>query len=431
MANKKYRGKLRKLIFNDKYLIVVSLFLAVVVWTVTSVNIGDEEEKTIQLKYNIKSAEEASDEVNMQYFYPQDTVELTVKISGKKYVLGQVDENNLKVKLDTGNASQVGSTRVPIIVSNNSSLDFSVKKVEPSSIKAYYDFYTTKTFDLNIEYDENNVAEGYVFGTPVLSEDKITVSGPNTAVKQINKASLNVDFGSKKSIKEQYKTESLIELEGITSEQNYLKVCSRTDKDTEIDRIGVTIPVLKKVTLPISVDYNDDPEGIDEGSVSIVFSVDGQEKEELEAGILDSANIKTANIGTIDFKTVDIGDNIYNLDVSKLKGITLIGGDKDLKTITANIRVSNSYAKRTISIRRSDVLVEGLKSSQKANVRNLDKYYVTVIMPNDIIASDIELELKVDVSEKSENNEYPLNIKIKNNEDSWVFGDYKAIVDIT
>ena len=120
----------------------------------------------------------------------------------------------------------------------------------------------------------------------------------------------------------------------------------------------------------------------------------GYSQDSIEAGVLDSANIKSAVLGTIDFNKITVGENKFDFDVTKLKGITVL--NDNLKTITATVNVSSSYAIKTIAIRRSDVLVEGVSGKHKANVRNLDKYYVTVIMPNDIPASDLELEVKVD-----------------------------------
>ena len=59
MKNKKKSGfSIRRLIFNDKYLIITSLLLAVIVWVVTSLNIGTDESKTIRIDVPIKLGDE-------------------------------------------------------------------------------------------------------------------------------------------------------------------------------------------------------------------------------------------------------------------------------------------------------------------------------------------------------------------------------------
>ena len=424
MAKNNLRKSIKKLIFNDRYLIIVALVLAVIVWIVTSLNIGDVESKTIKINAPIKLGDEMSEQLSMQYYSLQDSIEISVTFSGAKYVIGQVDENDFNVVFDTSAVNRTGEQSIPILVTNNSNLDFTVTGTYPSSIDAYFDVNMTKIFDLSIEFDESNAAKGYTFGVPVLSEDKVIVSGPKTYVDQIEKAFLSVDFGDNTDLTEPFKSESAIEFEGIGVESNYLTVTSRTDTKNPLTSVSYTIPVLKIVTLPVSVDLEDAPEGIDEGSITINYSQDS-----IEAGVLDSADISKAVIGTINFSKIGTGKNTFEFDVTNLKGITVL--DEKLKTVTATVNVSSSYEYKTISIKRSDVEVEGLSKSEKASVRNLSRYYVTVIAPKNVLSSSIELELKVDVSEKSDDNTYPLSVTVLNNDNVWVFSTYTATVDIS
>ena len=424
MAEKKIRQSLKKLIFNDRYLIIVSLFLAVVVWVVTSINIGDVESKTIRVEVPVKLGDKVSDQLSMQYYSLQDTIDISVTISGAKYVIGQVDENDLTVNFDTSAVNRTGVQNIPILVSNNSNLDFNVTSTYPSSIEAYFDVNMTKTFDLYLDFDETNVAEGYTFGVPVLSEDKIVVSGPKTYVDSIERAFLTIDFGEDKELTEPYKKECMIEYDGIGVEQNYLNVTSRTDSKHTLSKVSVTLPVLKVTVLPVSVELEDQPEGVDEGTIAINYS-----EESIEAGVLDSANISSAVIGTVPFNKIGLGKTSFDFDVTNLKGITVL--DEKLKTITATFDVSSSYEMRRIGIKRGDVIVEGLSQSQSAEVKSLSKYYVSVIVPKDVSASSLELELKVDVTEKSEDGSYPLNVSILNNDNCWVYSTYSATVEIS
>ena len=360
----------------------------------------------------------------MQYYSLQDSIDINVTISGAKYVIGQVDENDLLVNFDTGAVNRTGEQSIPILVTNNSNLDFTVASTYPSSIDAFFDVSMTKTFDLYLDYDETNVADGYVFGDAVLSEDKVVVSGPKTYVDQIEKTYLTVDFNEDKDLTEPYKTECQIEYEGIGIEANYLRTVSRTDSKTELSKISVTLPVLKITTLPVSVDFDEQPEGLDEGSITVSYSQDS-----IEAGILESADISNAVIGTVNFRDIGVGKNTFDFDVTNLKGITVL--DDKLKTIKVTVDVSSSYEKKSVNIKRSDVLVEGLKDGENASVRNLSRYYASIILPEDDKSSSVELEIKADVSERNDDNTYPLTVSILNNDDAWVIGEYYATIDIS
>ena len=149
MAEKKKSFSLQRMISNDKSLIVVALLLAVLVWIVVSLNIGTDETKTITINAPITLSDELSQQMGMQYYTLQDNVELSVTLSGPKYVIGQVAEDDLSVKFDTTNVNRAGAQTIPILVTNKSkTLDFEVTSTYPSAIDAYFDVAATKTYDL-------------------------------------------------------------------------------------------------------------------------------------------------------------------------------------------------------------------------------------------------------------------------------------------
>lgn len=425
MANKKSANfSLRRLIYNDKYLIIFSLLLAVLVWISTSLSIGTDESKTISVNVPIKLADEVSDQLGMQYYSIKDSVDINVTIKGAKYVIGQVDENDLSINFDTSSVSRTGEQTIPILVNNaNKSLDFSVESVYPSSIQGYFDVDETRTFDVDVFYDKDNVADGYILGDPILSEDKIQVSGPKTYIDRVEGVSLQVNFGEKVKITDLFKTDCNIEIDGSNIETSYLTVTSRSEPDKPIKAISVSIPVLKVMDLPVTVDLEDIPSGIDEENIDIEYS-----QSAINAGVLESADLKSAVIGRINFNELRTGINEFEFDVTNLQGITLL--DKDLKTIKVKIRVNGNYKTQTVYPTRRDVHIEGLENGYEANVVSLDKYSIPVVLPNDDSVRISDIEIKCDVSERQEDNTYPLIITVKNNDRAWIYGTYNATVEI-
>ena len=70
------------LIYNDKYLFCLSVVLAVVVWITSSLSVGTEETRTIKIDVPIKLGDQVSEQLGMQYYTLQDTVEVSVSVSG-------------------------------------------------------------------------------------------------------------------------------------------------------------------------------------------------------------------------------------------------------------------------------------------------------------------------------------------------------------
>ena len=424
MAENRKNFSIRRMIFNDKYLIITSLILAVLVWIVTSLNIGTDENKTIKVSVPISLGDEVSEQLGMQYYTLQDAIDLSVTITGAKYVIGQVTEDDLNIKFDTSNVTRAGEQSIPILVTKAAStLDFTVTNTYPSSVDAYFDVNEEKTFDLYLEYDESAVEEGYTFGTPVLGDDKIVVSGPQTYVDKIDKAVVAVEFPEDTKLTEPFSTRCDISFKGTGVEANYLKCTPKNDPKTKISNVAVTLPVLKETRLPVSVSIDDKPSGIKDSDISISYSVD-----EIDAGVLASASIKRADIGNISFADLESGTNEFSIDVTNLEGITIL--DEDLKTIDVTVVLSGDYAKKTVTLDPSDISIAGVQKGSSAELSNLSSRTVVVYLPSDDKDDKITLDPKCDLGDNAESGTYPLTFTVKGNSSAWVYGTYTVDVAI-
>lgn len=415
MADKKRSVSLRKVINNDRSLIVFALVLAIIIWAITSLNIGTDETRTITVKAPITLSDRLSKQVGMNYYSLQDSVDISVTIVGAKYVIGQVDENDLNIKFDTSNVNRAGEQSIPILVTNKSKTkDFAITNTYPSTIDAYFDVDETKTFDVQLKYDDDVVADGYVFGTPLISEDKVVINGPSTFVDRIDSVGINVDFGNNNNLTEPFNTECDIILEGSGIEQSYLKIYSKNDNETEIKTLAVTLPVLKETTLPVEVAFDNMPSGLKTGDYKVVYS-----PKTIAAGVLESADVKSAVVGRVDFKEVNIGNNTFNFEVANTQGFTPL--DESVSNVTVKVNIADTYEKKAIAINLDDIELTG--GSADAAVKSMNKSTIIVIAPKDAKITASNLTIKCDISSENDDNEYPLDITV-NNSNAWVFSDY-------
>lgn len=425
MASKKKKGfSIRRLIFNDKYLIITSLLLAVIVWVVTSLNIGTDESKTIKVDVPIKLGDEVSEQLGMQYYTLQDTIELNVTITGAKYAIGQVTEEDLNVKFDTSNVNRTGEQSIPILVTKSTKkLDFTVASVYPSSVDAFFDVNESKTFDLYLNYNEDAAAEGYTFGQPVLSEDKVIVSGPKTYVDKVDKTVVNVDFSADQNLTEPYTSECVISVEGTGVEASYLRFSPKDDENNHITTVSVTLPILKQAELPVSINIDDKPKSFSDSDISISYEIDT-----IDAGVLESANIKSVVIGNVSFGELKPGRNEFTFDVTALEGVTVL--DEELRDIKAVVTIAKNYTKKTVTINPSDIKITGLSSDKKATLSNLSTRKITVYVPDENKNDEITLSAKCDLDSDAESGRYPLTFTVNDNASAWVYGEYTADITI-
>lgn len=424
MANKKKGLSLRKLIYNDKYLIGLALVLAVLIWIFTSLSIGTAETKTLKLHMPIELSDEVSEQLGMQYYTLQDTVDLSVTISGPKYVIGQVDENDLAVRFDTSNVNRTGEQSIPIIVTNNSkTLDYDISSTYPNSIQCYFDANMSKTFDVKTNYDPTKAASGYYFGTPVLSDDKVIVTGPKTYVDKIDEVSVTVDFGEANELTEMYNADCKIQLSGAGAYDSYLSIASKKAPDKAINTVSVTLPILKNTTLPVAVQYEDMPEDLPKDALQEQYSV-----STISCGVLDSANITSAIIGTVDFSSLSVGRNTFTFDITNLSGIAL--NEDEVTTVTATITVPSTYQAYGVSVNPTMVEKQNESDEYTYTIKSLSNQTVTIIAPKGTKIDKNSILLTCDMSGITTSGTYPVTISIKDGKNMWVYGKYSATINV-
>ena len=423
MANKGKKLSFKNLIFNDKYLIVISLILAVLVWIIASLNIGTDETRTIHVNVPITISDDLSKQLGMQYYTLQKSVDLEVTLSGAKYVIGQVSDKDLTVKFDTSNVNRAGAQSIPILVTNKSSTkDFTVTSVYPASLDAYFDVEETDTFDISLVYNQDNVADGYVFGSPVISEDKVVITGPKTYIDLIERVDAEVDFGKEKGLKESFTQDCTLSVKGSGVEQNYLTLTSKNDEGSLLTSVSVTLPVLKAEYLPVTVNFEDAPGSLNKKAVQVDYST-----KKIYVGILESTEISKAVLGTISYNDISVGENKFTFDLDDVQGVFLID-DNDTE-ITVTVTVSEDYEEISVPITNSDVSITGAQKGKTAKLTGLDSTNIKLIVPKGTQLKASDLKIKADVSEENEDGIYPLQITVSD-KSSWVKSTYSATISI-
>ena len=195
---KKSKFSIRKLIYNDKYLIIISILLAVAIWVATSMNLSPETSKTISVPVTVDFSDTAAEQLGLKCF-GDETINVDVTISCKKYLAKDITADNLSVKLQTNAVTTSGYSDVPIQVDPvGGNSNFSIVSYYPTVYRAYFDVEAEKAMDIEVKYNkENFIEDGYMMGEPLLSESTVTIKGPRTYVSQVDKVVTQVDIDGK------------------------------------------------------------------------------------------------------------------------------------------------------------------------------------------------------------------------------------------
>ncbi len=420
---KKSKFSLRKLIYNDKYLIIFSVLAAIVVWIIASMSLSPETTKTVTVPVTVDFSDSAASQLGIKC-YGDETIDVDVTVSCKKYLAKDITYDDLNVTLQTNTVTTKGNHEVPIKVeASGENASFTVQSYYPTVYTAYFDVEDEKTMDITLDYeDEDFIADGYIMGEPLLSQTTAVVTGPKTYVSQVKSLVSTV------SIDDKLRTTQSVDL-SVSAVDSSGSTVDYVSIDTGSDNLTLTIPVLKETTLDVSVSFTNIPSDVDISDFTVAYS-----NETVDAGVLEDADIEEANIGNIDFSQLTVGENEFSFDVSNFESMVILD---NISEITVTVTVPSDYSSQSVSVDKSAVTVTNLPDGYKAVVNSLSSSAVTVIGDETALsADDFGIGLVVDLSSYKNNitdgaDDYELTASVENSSSCWVYGNYTANVTIT
>lgn len=422
--NEKSKFSMRKLIYNDKYLIIISVICAICIWIATSMNLSPETTKTISVPVTVDFSGSVTEELGIKC-YGDESFNVDVTVKAKKYIAKDISSEDLNVQLQTNIVTTVGTHEVPISVSAGENADFSVESYYPSVYTAYFDVPEEEEMEIQLNYSTNDyIADGYVGGENLLNESSVIVSGPQTYVSRVSKVTADV------AIKNKLKETATINIEpkavdvyGNSVDYISLKYGS--------EKITLTIPVLKVEQLTPNVTITDAPTSVDLSKLSIDYSV-----KSIKAGVMEAAGIKAAELGEIKMSSLRVGENKFTFDTGQLDGITVLD---DTDKVTVTVTVPSDYTSKDVDITASGVKLNNVPDGYTAKVVSLNADSVTVIGPEKAIDSvksknvivSCDLTTKKGSTVQTGNHQYKLTVVVSGIDGVWIYGSYTANVNIT
>lgn len=416
MANKK-KFTIGKLFDNNKFVLIISLFLAFIIWVGFSMYGGEEQEKTIEVPIKMDSMTVPA-QFNLQQFGDYSNSTVLVKIVGKKAVIGTVNSDDIKVTASTLDVNTAGKHSLPLSVTIDSTKDFQIVSTNTLSVEVYFDIYKEVSMAVSLDLpQEPEVPQGYQLGTITFSDDKLLAHGPSTEVSKISKILAKADIDEKLTKTTTYNAQ-------IVAVDKYDNEIQNITIDNS-DNFTVTIPVYKLAKLPVSVDLTNMPTGMTEDDVNISYSVSSLNIAG-EASTIDG--MKSVVIGTVDFSELTDAETSFNFDVSSIAGIKI-------KSKVSSIRVTidlSGYQSKKITLPTSSIEIVNTKNKKVTILTESLEIKAAGLTTSvkSISASNISAVLNIDEDvENGDNQKLPLTLKT-NVQGTWVVGTYEVEVNI-
>ena len=369
MNHKKF--SLGSLFYNNKFVLIFSVFVALVIWVVFATRNTEEIPRTVTDVPIVVNLSDSAQQSGLKVFSPINA-KAKVAIKGNSLTVNQVKNTDLQIE-----AKQAASLTGPV---SNYKLELSATKlgnlsnyevvsIEPSSILVTVDYYSEKVFNIDTSQITPPVDPQYYLNTPTLSSDSVTVSGPKQEVDQVAKVTIPYEQDKTPLTETKHFTGRLVMLD---ADGNEIKSDNLT---LSMESVEVTCNVLYRKVLPLQVEFSGRPSNLTgfESRVTV-------EPKEIEvAGPEDAfANISELTLPAIDFSTISPTSNEFDVDVS------LPTGFKNVSNIyTAKVSIDlDTFTTRTVSLNPETITFKNLPAGYEAAVYT-QSLSVTAVGPPD------------------------------------------------
>ncbi len=399
---------------SNRVLLLISFLCTIVIWfsvsvvysEVTDVVISDVG-ITIPLSENERTA-------NLKA-YGADDAKVKVTVSGKKYVVKQLDASSITVTADLSEVAVSGEYTLNLSASKAKAGDYKIELVQPSTVRVTLDVEKAATFDVPIDCvgatvkNASKTNESYILEPEFVNTEHktLTVTGPEKEVAQIVGAKAYTNVNGEISATTRYDASVMLfgENDAVLYDSGSIDIQSLKYVTLSYENAPISANVLLRKTLPLK--YN---------AINLPKSVPSIELfEVIENKIDDDAKVTTIGVkgepsvveklteimldGTVDFSKIELSNistSQFRLQLPNIAGVTFeeyaaieniyFSAVVDTSKLTSksfnipaeNIKISNSPQGKTATIKTGIKRVTVIGTSYDLNRVDASDIIVTV-----------------------------------------------------
>lgn len=176
---------------NNKFVLLLSLVIAFIIWLAVAMYASPEESYTI---YNIPITVNTENSLVAQKGYKnfwQSDEAIDVTVTGPRYLITRLTPDDILVSANLNTVDSAGVSKLSLRVSlKQESQDITISQQSKTSVNIYFDAELEK--EVNIYLDktvfDNKLAEGYQLRSVDLPVTSVKITGPATEVNKIVRA---------------------------------------------------------------------------------------------------------------------------------------------------------------------------------------------------------------------------------------------------
>lgn len=408
----------RKLLYNKRFTVTISILLAFACWVVLTINQKPTMDRVftdMTVTVNLENTYAAENELSIIGDISQQ--KFTVTVRGANYLVSSLTASDFNLYASAASVDAPGQYSLDVAVAG--STEYEVLSISPSTLDVNFDYIENKEFTINALAQGATAAEGLITEGGVVSgteSDTVTIKGPRTVLNKIETVAALAQVNKTLSASETFDADIILyDADGNVIEQNNLSLSTT--------KVKVTVPISKKKVVPVKVAFSNLPSGflqdslscsVDHASVTVIGTPE----------TIDKTNEVT--LSPIDIRKVYSGADSFDVSAKLPEGIRLLDSI-DYFTVSVNL---SGYTEKTVTV--SNImytgLTGGLTAQGGASIKN-----VKICGPSSVIrkidASKIYAQIDL-TDKKAGEHTVDVSINFDGYNNIWAVGNYTTTVTV-
>ncbi len=410
---------LRKLLYNRRFTIPFSLFMAFAIWLTITI----DQKPTIG-----RTFADATVSINLENTYVAENKmsiigdiseqKFTVVVRGPSYAVSGLTTSDISLYASAAEVDAPGDYNLKVMSIKNSE-EYEVLSINPPTVKVKFDYIETKEFTVTAVAEGATAAEGLIAEAGVVGgteKDTITISGPRTVVNKIDTVTAQAKVNKTLSASETFEADIV-----LYDEKG--KVIEPKNLTLSANKVNVTVPISKKKNVAVKVEFSNLPSGFSKDSLSV--KVDHPNVTLI--GTPETIDkITEVSLLPIDITTLSSTSNSFEVLPKLPEGVRLLDA---IDNFNVDINVSG-YAEKTLTVSKLKYVgvASGLEAGNGVAIKNV-KIFGPRSVINRINSSNVYAELDLN-DKKAGAHTVIASIGFEGYNNVWAIGTYNTTVTI-
>lgn len=290
-------NKLNRLLEDSRFLKLVSVFIAIMLWGYVVVFVNNEHTTTIHdVPINMQYRQSAYQSLGLDVI-EMDIHTVDVSVTGPRSVTGDLTADDIIIYPAITAIDGAGVYTFLLTSDKTSNVaNFTINSYSKDSVTVRLDRLTTKEFPVEVDISSVVVADDCMADRPTTNPATVEITGPEYKLNTISRV-----------VAATITTETLSHTMVLSSDiRLYDENGSEIDEKLltmNVTEIDITIPIMKEVTLPVKVEYVNVPAGFDTSILKQTLSMNeirlavpaatASSLTDIVAGYIDLSTLKT------------------------------------------------------------------------------------------------------------------------------------------